>query len=232
MIFKRSKSKIRFSRHTTAPGLKVGRYESGLEAIWAWEQLPHLLVIERESYGAGENLVRFVARKYDGERAQLDPKGGRWPRHEPWMHMTSEECAAEIARLGTVALERAARIEGGEEIAPMLVTIPELHDILDEVESRWAPYDELGKQFMNGLGRLLRVGRAGRVHVLASVRQHKIYPAYLPVETRAQFPGLLVLGKTSDAVTRQLGLPYPFNRPHGRLGDLGDDFWPLEVRTR
>jgi hypothetical protein len=222
MIFGRGKSKT--------PGVKLGRYENGLDAVWAWGQFAHLLVVERENYGAGENLVRLVAREHDGERIQLDPKGYIPRGFKPWMFMTYMECAAEVARLGTLARERAQRIAEGESIEPMLVTIPELHDVIDILPE--PTYRSVATQFMNGLARLLKVGREGRVHVLANVRQHTIYPAYLPVEIRAQFPGLLVLGKTSDAVTRQLGLPHPFDRPHGRLGDLEGGFWPLEVRRR
>jgi hypothetical protein len=240
-IFRRKQKTgaVRVFRHTTTPGIKVGRYENGLDAVWAWEQYAHLLVVERSSYGAGENLVRLLASKHDGERVQLDPKV--WWNEEyhgvrdlpPWWLISLSSCATQVARLNLIATERAARIEQGEDVAPMLVTIPELHDVLDLAELPRA-YDEseAGKGLLNGLQYLLRVGRAGRIRVLASVRQHKIYPAYLPVETRNQFPGLLVLGKTGDAVARQLGLPHSFDRPHGRLGDLEDGFWPLEVRRR
>lgn len=230
MIFSRRKTLnrlpgVRFFRHTTTPGIKIGRYESGLEAVWAWQQHAHLLVVERENYGAGENLVRQIARTYDGERSQVDPKEYRFRNHQPWMFMTSAECASELARLGTVAQERAGLIEDGEEIKPMLVTIPELHDVVDRS-------DHVGKQMVNGLGRLLRFGRAGRVHVLANIRQGYFYKAYLPQELLNQFSAHLVLGKTSRLVTERLDLPYTFDRPHGRLGDLGDGFWPLEVRRR
>lgn len=225
MIFKKSWSKIRLFRHTTTPGIKIGRYESGLDAIWAWEQRAHLLVVERDSYGAGENLVRSIASQHEGEHVQVDPKEYRFRSHQPWMFMTSAECASELARLGTVAQERAARIEDGEEVEPMLVTIPELHDVVDRS-------DEVGKQMVNGLGRLLKVGRAGRVHILANIRQGYLYKVHLPQELRNQFTGLLVLGRTSDAITQQLSLPHAFNRPHGLLGDLDSSFWPLEVRRR
>jgi hypothetical protein len=159
-IFKRSRSRVRFFRHTTTPGIKIGRYEHGLEAIWAWRERAHLLVVERSSYG-------------------------------------------------------------------MLVAVPELHDMTGQ--KNLAPEDQ---QFVRDLTYLLKIGRAARIHVMANTRQHVIYPAYLPVETRNQFTGLLVLGRTGDAITRQLGLPQSFDQPHARLGDLTDDFWPLEVRIR
>lgn len=234
MIFQRRHALGRiglFRRRTVTPGIRIGEYESGLLATWAWERQPHLLVVEHEDYGAGENLVRLLARKYDGERSQLDPKEYRFRDHQPWMHMTYAECAAEVARLGSLAEERAMRIEDGEEVAPILVTVPELHDSVDQLNER-TPYGRAATQFVNGLRRLLAVGRAGRVHVLANIRQGYIYPAYLPQEMRKQFGGLLVLGKTSDAVTQQLNLPHAFDRPHGRLGDMEGGFWPLEVRRK
>jgi hypothetical protein len=228
VIFKRSKSKVRFFRHTTTPGLKIGRYESGLEAIWVWEQVPHLLVIERSSYGAGENLVARIFRNFQGPKVLLWPKGEcGWRSSTAGNEIfTAGRALLELDALGEQARVRAAQIESGEDVLRMLVAVPELHDMADG-----QPTEE-DRQFVQALTRLLMVGRAARIHVVANIRQHVIYPAYLPQETRRQFSGLLVLGKTSDAITRQLGLPHPFNRPHGRLGDLGDDFWPLEVRTR
>lgn len=230
--------KLRF-RHSTTPGIPLGRYESGLEAVWAWQERAHLLVIERDPYGAGENLVRLRARKHEGDRVQLDPKVW-WdeeyhgPRDRPpWWLISLSSCATQVARLNLIALERAARIEQGEDIAPMLVTVPELHDILD-LATLPASYDpsEAGKSLLNGLQHLLQVGRAGRIHVLANIRQGYFYKVHMPQGLLNQFSGLLVLGRTSRTVTEKLSLPRVFSEPHGRLGDLGDDFWPLEVRLR
>lgn len=234
MIFQRRHALGRmglFRRRTVTPGIRIGEYESGLLATWAWERQAHLLVVERDSYGAGENLVRMLASKYDGERVQLDPKGYRFRDHQPWMHMTYEECATKVAQLNLVATLRASQIELGEDVEPMLVTVPELHDSVDLLGQR-TPSATAAEQFVSGLRRLLTIGRAGRIHVLANIRQGYIYPAYLPQEMRKQFGGLLVLGKTSDAVTQQLNLPRAFDRPHGRLGDMEGGFWPLEVRIR
>lgn len=221
MIFKK------LFRHTTTPGIKIGRYESGLDAVWAWHQHAHLLVVERENYGAGENLVRDVFRAYDGPKVLLWPKGECNPQKNTGNEIfTLGRAQLELGALADQARVRAEQVERGEDIPHTLVAIPELHDMTDSQPSAE------DRQFVQDLTRLLKVGRAGRIHVMASTRQHVIYPAYLPGETREQFGGLLVLGKTSDGITRQLGLPHPFNRPHGRLGDLGDGFWPLEVRIR
>jgi hypothetical protein len=222
-----------------APGIPLGRYENGLEAVWAWEKHAHLLVIEREDYCAGENLVRLVARKHEGDLVQLDPKVW-WdeeyhgPRDRPsWWLISLTSCATRVAQLNLIALERAARIEQGEDIAPMLVTIPELHDVL-ELATLPKSYDEseAGKGLLNGLQRLLRVGRAGRIHVLANIRQGYFYKVHMPQGLLNQFSGLLVLGRTSRTVTEKLSLPQAFSEPHGLLGDLEDGFLPLEVRTR
>lgn len=243
MIFSRLRTLNRLPRirlrHSMTPGIPLGRYENGLEAVWAWQERAHMLVIERESYGAGENLVRLVARKHDSERIQLDPKVW-WDEeyhgaHErpPWWHISLSSCATQVTRLNLIAVERAARIEQGEDIAPMLVTVPELHDIL-ELATLPASYDpsEAGKSLLNGLQRLLQVGRAGRIHVLANIRQGYFYKVHMPQGLLNQFSGFLVLGRTSRIVTEKLMLGPDFDRPHGLLGDLGDDFWPLEVRLR
>jgi hypothetical protein len=215
-------------RHSLTPGIPLGRYESGLEAVWAWRERAHLLVVERYDYGAGENLVARCFRTYDGPKVLL------WPKGEcGWRKSTDNECFSllgaldKLFALNSLAAARAIRIEDGEDVPDMLVAIPELHDMTDQ--KVLVPEDQ---QFVNDLTHLLKVGRAARIHVMANTRQHVIYPAYLPVEMRNQFSGLLVLGKTGDAVTRQLGLPHPFDRPHGWLGDLEDGFWSLEVRTR
>jgi hypothetical protein len=233
-LFKR----LRF-RRSTAPGISLGRYENGLEAVWAWQECAHLLVVERDNYGAGENLVRLVARKYDGDRTQLDPKvwwdeeyhGAR--DRPPWWFVSLTSCATQVARLNLIAMERAARIERGEDIPPMLVTVPELHDVL-ELATLPKDYDEseAGKSLLNGLQRLLQVSRAGRIHVLANIRQGYFYKVHMPQGLLNQFSGLLVLGRTSRTVTKKLSLPQVFSEPCGRLGDLGNGFWPLEVRLR
>lgn len=222
-----------FLRHSSTPGIRLGRYESGLEAVWAWDQLAHLLVVERSSYGAGENLVRLLARLHDGERVQLDPKGGRTSRHQPWMFMTVAECATQVERLKVMARERADRVAQGETVTPLLVTIPELHDILEA--ATWPPaYEEseAGRALLFGILHLLKIARAGRIHVLANLRQGYFYKAHLPAGLLELFSGLLVLGKTDRISTERLGLPHVFDSPHGRLGDLGDGFWPLEVRRK
>lgn len=239
MIFKRRKSAVRLFRHTSTPGLKIGRYENGLDAIWAWEQCAHLLVVERSSYGAGENLVRLMARKYEGERVQLDPKVLRDEDYYQrdtralWWHISLTSCATQVARLNLIALERAARVEQGENVAPLLVTIPELHDVLEaaRLPVSWDE-GEAGKALLAGIRRLLMVARAGRIRVLANLRQGYFYQAYLPRELLNHFSGRLVLGTTDRITTELLGLPKPFDRPYARLGDLEDGFWPLEVRHK
>ena len=243
MIFSRLRTLNRLPRirlrHSLTPGVPLGRYESGLEAVWAWRERAHLLVVERDNYGAGENLVRLVARKHDGDRVQLDPKVWRDEEYHrladrpPWWLVSSTSCAARVAQLNLDALLRAARIEQGEDVAPMLVTIPELHDVL-ELAGLPEDYDEseVAKGLLNGILRLLQVGPAGRIHVLANVRQGYFYKVHMPHGLLKQFSGLLVLGRTSRTVTEKLSLPQVFSEPHGRLGDLEDDFWPLEVRLR
>lgn len=238
-IFKGRRIPFFLFRHTTTPGIRIGRYESGLDAVWAWEERAHLLVVERSSYGAGENLVRLVAREHDGERVQLDPKVGSDEEYyssrplPPWMFMSTASCATQVARLNLIALERAARIEQGESIAPLLVTVPELHDVLEA--ATWPPaYEEseAGAALLRGLMHLLKIARAGRIHVLANIRQGYFYKVHLPTGLLELFSGLLVLGKTDRISTERLGLAHPFDRPHGRLGDLDGSFWPLEVRRR
>jgi hypothetical protein len=226
-------------RHSLTPGISLGRYESGLEAVWAWQECAHLLVVERDNYGAGENLVRLVARKYDGDCVQLDPKVWRDEEYHgardrpPWWFVSLTSCATQMARLNLDALLRAARIEQGEDVAPMLVTIPELHDVL-ELATLPEDYDEseAGKSLLNGLLRLLQVGRAARIHVLVNIRQGYFYKVHMPQGLLKQFSGLLVLGRTSRTVTEKLSLPPVFSEPRGHLGDLGNGFWPLEVRLR
>jgi hypothetical protein len=227
-IFKRSRSRVRFFRHTTTPGIKIGRYEHGLEAIWAWRERAHLLVVERSSYGAGENLVATCFRAYKGPKFLLWPKGeGGWRESIENEAYSLNDAIHELYILAGIASHRAEQIERGEDVPGMLVAVPELHDMTGQ--KNLAPEDQ---QFVRDLTYLLKIGRAARIHVMANTRQHVIYPAYLPVETRNQFTGLLVLGRTGDAITRQLGLPQSFDQPHARLGDLTDDFWPLEVRIR
>lgn len=230
MIFSRNPRNL---WHSQIPGVEVGRYEHGLKAIWAWRECAHLLVIERQDYGAGENLVRLIARKFKGERVQLDPKEYLFRNHRPWMFMTTAGCATQVARLNLIALERAAQIEQGADLAPILVTVPELHDILEgaTLPANWDE-SEAGKSLLYGLQRLLVVGRAGRVYVLANLRQGYFYKRYLPPGLLNQFSGHLVLGRTGKSVTEQLELPRVFDRPHGRLGDLTDSFWPLKTRIR
>jgi len=237
MIFSRLRTRNWLFLRTSTPGIRLGRYENGLDAVWDWERYAHLLVIERESYGAGENLVRLVASKHDGERVQLDPKV--WWDEEyhstrarpPWWLISLSSCATQVARLNLIAVVRAARIEQGEDVAPMLVTIPELHDVLDYVELP-SPHDEVGQGLLSGLLRLLQIGPAGRIHVLANIRQGYFYKVHMPEGLLKQFAGLLVLGKTSRTVTEKLSLSQVFSEPHGRLGDLGDGFWPMEVRRK
>lgn len=218
MIFKRSR--VRLLRHTVTPGIKVGRYENGLDAVWAWDQLAHLLVVERQEYGAGENFVAGIYRSFQGRKVMLWPKGDcQWRESTDYELYTMGECLDELFALWLVLSDRAGRIKEGEDLPHMLVALPELHDAVDH-------HGPESRQFAHDLGRLLTHGREGRMHVLANIRQGYIYPAYLPQETRRQ---LLVLGKTTDAVTQQLELPQAFNRPHAHLGDLEGGFWPLEV---
>lgn len=228
MIFGKKKLGIRLFRHSTTPGIPIGRYESGLEAVWAWREHAHLLVVERSSYGAGENLVARCFRAYKGPKVLLWPKGeGGWRKSTESEAYSLNEAIHALFVLGGLVSERTARIERGEDVPDMLVAVPELHDMTDQ--KVLVPEDQ---QFVNDLTHLLKIGQAARIHVMANTRQHVIYPAYLPGETRELFGGLLVLGKTSDGITMQLGLPQAYDRPHGWLGDLGDGFWPLEVRTR
>ena len=226
-IFKRRTSGIRCLRHTMTPGIKIGRYESGLDAVWAWRELAHLLVVERPNYGAGENLV---ARVY---RTVTCPKVLLWSKGESgWRESTDQEIYGlmdtleKLYSLACLATERAERIEDGEDIPDMLVALPELHD---------ATYtgDPEGRQFVADLVHLLTVGPAGRIHVLANIRSWYFSKAYLPQELLDPFSGLLVLGQPSRLVMERLGLTSAFESPHGRLGDLGDDsFWPLNMRIR
>lgn len=224
-IFKRRRDSRPFARlGSTTPGIRLGRYASGLDAVWAWETHAHLLVIERADYGAGENLVRRVFRTHVGPKLCLDPK-----RYEdspdPEICWTMESCIVALGALKARARDRMDAIEAGEDIEHLLVAIPELHDITE-----FSAGDDYDKQFLIDLIYLLKLARAARIHVLANTRQSSLYALHLPVEIRYQFTGLLVLGKTSDAVTKKLDLPQAFMTPHGRLGDLGEGFWPMEVR--
>lgn len=229
-IFKRRRRNARpFARlGSTTPGIRLGRYASGLDAVWAWETRAHLLMVETWDYGAGENLVRRVFRTHIGPKVCLDPKGYR-DDSDPEIAGTMESCLIAFGTLKAGVHERMDAIEAGKNVAHLLVAIPELHDITEFLH----PKDEVAKQFLIDLAYLLKVGRAARIHVLANTRQGgSVYRLRLPGEIRHQFTGLLVLGKTTDAVTKQLDLPQVFATPHGLLGDLDEGFWPLEVRRR
>jgi hypothetical protein len=226
MFFKKWRSGVPRLRHSTTPGIPLGRYESGLEAVWAWQEHAHLLVIERENYGAGENLVATVFRSFKGPKVLIWPKGDcQWRESKDDELYTMGECLDELFALWIKLSDRVHRIVDGEDLPHMLVALPELHDaVSSDVQEAC--------QFLYDLGRLLKHGREGRMHVMANIRQQYLYRACLPQEVRNQFPGLLVLGETHRFATQVLELPQTFDRPHGRLGDLGDGFWPLEVRLR